>query len=57
MGTLRSERFTKDAAPLTTWQVDITDTADPAPYWLVSCRRPDAVVTAVRVGRTAGRSG
>ena len=38
-------------------RVDITDPADPAPYWLVSCRRPEAVVTAVRVGRTAGRSG
>ena len=38
-------------------RIDITDRADPAPYWLVSCRRPEAVVTAVRVGRTAGRSG
>ena len=38
-------------------RVDITDPADPAPYWLVSCRRPEAVVTAVRVGRTAGHSG
>ncbi len=38
-------------------RVEITDPADPAPYWLVSCRRPEAVVTAVRVGRTAGRSG
>jgi hypothetical protein len=38
-------------------RVDIADPADPAPYWLVSCRRPEAVVTAVRVGRTAGRSG
>jgi hypothetical protein len=38
-------------------RVDITDPADSAPYWLVSCRRPEAVVTAVRVGRTAGRSG
>jgi len=38
-------------------RVDITDPADPAPYWLVSCRRPEALVTAVRVGRTAGRSG
>ena len=38
-------------------RVDITDPADPTPYWLVSCRRPEAVVTAVRVGRTAGRSG
>jgi hypothetical protein len=38
-------------------RIDITDPADPAPYWLVSCRRPEALVTAVRVGRTAGRSG
>ena len=38
-------------------RVDITDPADPAPYWLVSCRHPEAQVTAVRVGRTAGRSG
>ena len=38
-------------------RVDIADPADPTPYWLVSCRRPEAVVTAVRVGRTAGRSG
>ena len=38
-------------------RIDITDRADPAPYWLVSCRRPEAVVTAVRVGPTAGRSG
>ena len=38
-------------------RIDITDRADPAPYWLVSCRRPEAVVTAVRVGRTAEQSG
>ena len=38
-------------------RVDITDPADPAPYWLVSCRRPEAVVTAVGVGRTAEQSG
>ncbi len=38
-------------------RIDVTDPADPAPYWLVSCRRPDALVTAVGVGRTAGRSG
>ena len=38
-------------------RIDITDPADPAPYWLVSCRRPEALVTAVGVGRTAGRSG
>ena len=38
-------------------KVQLLDAADPAPYWLVSCRRPEALVTAVRVGRTAGRSG
>jgi hypothetical protein len=38
-------------------RVDITDPADPAPYWLVSCRRPEQIVTAVRVGRTGSRSG
>jgi hypothetical protein len=38
-------------------RIDIADPADPAPYWLVSCRRPEALVTAVGVGRTAGRSG
>ena len=38
-------------------RIDITDPADPAPYWLVSCRRPEALVTAVGVGRTTGRSG
>ena len=38
-------------------RVDITDPADPAPYWLVSCRRPEEIVTAVRVGRTGSRSG
>jgi hypothetical protein len=38
-------------------RVEITDPTDPAPYWLVSCRRPEAVVTAVRVGRTAQQSG
>ena len=32
-------------------RVEITDPADPAPYWLLGCRRPDALVTAVRVGR------
>ena len=38
-------------------RVDITDPADPAPYWLVSCRRPERVVSAVRVGRGAEHSG
>ena len=38
-------------------RVDLTDPADPAPYWLVSCRHPDRVVSAVRVGRSSQRSG
>lgn len=32
-------------------RVDITDPADPAPYWLISCRRPDAVVSAFEAAR------
>lgn len=32
-------------------RVDITDPADPAPYWLVSCRRPDALVSAFEAAR------
>ena len=38
-------------------RVDITDPADPAPYWLVACRRPEALVAAAeaaRHSRTAG---
>jgi hypothetical protein len=38
-------------------RVEVTDPADPTPYWLVSCRRPEQIVTAVRVGRTGSRSG
>lgn len=38
-------------------QVPVSDPADPTPYWLVSCRRPDALVSAVRVGRSADHSG
>ena len=33
-------------------RIDITDPADPAPYWLVSCRRPDALVAALQSART-----
>ncbi|RYB91861.1 DUF3093 domain-containing protein [Nocardioides oleivorans] len=33
-------------------KVEITDPADPAPYWLVSCRRPDLVVSALEAART-----
>lgn len=32
-------------------RVDITDPADPAPYWLVSCRRPDRLVAALESAR------
>ncbi|GAA1930080.1 DUF3093 domain-containing protein [Nocardioides hwasunensis] len=38
-------------------RVDITDPADPAPYWLVSCRRPDALVSALEAGRTGSTAG
>ena len=34
-------------------RVDIADPADPTPYWLVSSRRPDALVSALEAGRTA----
>ena len=33
-------------------RVDITDPADPAPYWLISCRRPDSLVSALQAERT-----
>lgn len=35
-------------------KVEITDPRDPAPYWLVSCRRPERVVAAVSAARTHG---
>lgn len=40
-------------------QVPITDPADPAPYWLVSSRRPDALAAAINAARAdvAGRTG
>jgi hypothetical protein len=38
-------------------RVDITDPADPTPYWLVSCRRPDALVSALEAGRTRKTAG
>jgi hypothetical protein len=38
-------------------RVDIADPDDPTPYWLVSCRRPEALVSAVRVGRSRSQSG
>jgi hypothetical protein len=38
-------------------RVEITDPADPAPYWLVSTRRPDELASAVgaMTGRPDGR--
>ena len=35
-------------------RVEVVDPSDPAPYWLVSCRRPDAVAAALdrSVGQT-----
>ncbi len=32
-------------------RIDITDPADPTPYWLVSCRRPGALVAALETSR------
>jgi len=33
-------------------RVDLTDPADPTPYWLVACRRPDRLVAALEHART-----
>lgn len=38
-------------------RVDIIDPADPTPYWLVSCRRPDALVSAFETGRARRTAG
>ena len=38
-------------------RVDIADPADPTPYWLVSSRRPDALVSALEAGRTERTAG
>jgi hypothetical protein len=36
-------------------QVEITDPADPAPYWLVSTRHPDRLAAALRAVAQPGR--
>lgn len=36
-------------------QVPVHDPADPAPYWLVSTRRPDRLVTALRAAVSAAQ--
>jgi hypothetical protein len=38
-------------------RVDIADPADPTPYWLISSRRPDALVSALEAGRTHRAAG
>ena len=38
-------------------RVDIDDPADPTPYWLVSSRRPDALVSALEAGRASRTAG
>ena len=38
-------------------RVDITDPADPTPYWLVSCRRPQALASALEAGRSGPAAG
>jgi hypothetical protein len=35
--------------------VEVNDASDPVPYWLVSCRRPEAVTAAL--GRAVGQTG
>jgi hypothetical protein len=35
-------------------RVEITDPADPAPYWLISSRRPDRLAAALMGSRFAG---
>ncbi|HUS22876.1 MAG TPA: DUF3093 domain-containing protein [Aeromicrobium sp.] len=36
-------------------RVEVKDPSDPVPYWLVSCRRPEAVAAAL--GRAVGQTG
>lgn len=38
-------------------RVDVVDPADPTPYWLISCRRPDALVSALEAGRSRRAAG
>jgi hypothetical protein len=38
-------------------RVDIADPADPTPYWLVSCRRPDRLAAALRAQGSPQHSG
>jgi hypothetical protein len=32
-------------------KIEVLDAADPAPYWLVSTRKPDAVIDAINRAR------
>ena len=36
-------------------KVDVTDAADPAPYWLVSTRHPESVVAALQAATSAAQ--
>lgn len=38
-------------------RLDVVDPADPTPYWLVSCRRPDAIVSALEARRSSQAAG
>lgn len=38
-------------------RVDVVDPADPTPYWLVSCRHPDALASALEAGRSRHDAG
>lgn len=37
-------------------KVEVLDETDPAPYWLVSTRQPDAVIDALAKGKAGGRA-
>ena len=36
-------------------KIEITDPADPVPYWLISTRKPDAVIDALQSARAAAK--
>lgn len=38
-------------------RVRVTDPADPAPYWLLATRRPDALVSALSAARSGAQNG
>ena len=37
-------------------RIEVADATDPTPYWLVSTRRPDAIISAIRTAQEAAAS-